>query len=103
MLAVQESMMLQLDCSDWIVSHAWIDNKKTGSSDGQSSPVENPNLPVITARAEIVDAPGSGGLRGTFGVTGRAVRSLGEFDPLGEILTLVPIPFHLPPAEMEVP
>jgi succinate-semialdehyde dehydrogenase/glutarate-semialdehyde dehydrogenase len=34
--------MLQLERSDLILSHAWIDNQKTGSSDGRSFTVENP-------------------------------------------------------------
>jgi hypothetical protein len=42
-------MMLQLDCSDLIVCHAWIDNKKVGSSDGQSFTVESPDL-IVTAK-----------------------------------------------------
>ena len=33
------------------------------------------------------------------GVTGRAVRRLDEFEPLGEILTPAAIPFQLPPPE----
>jgi hypothetical protein len=41
-LAVPESMKLQLDWSDLILSHAWIDNQKTGSSDGLSFTVEDP-------------------------------------------------------------
>jgi hypothetical protein len=40
--------MLQLDCSDLILSYAWIDNKKTGSSGGQSFTVINPDL-IVTA------------------------------------------------------
>jgi 4-aminobutyrate aminotransferase/(S)-3-amino-2-methylpropionate transaminase len=70
--------MLQLDCSDLILSYAWIDNKKTGSSGGQSFTVVNPDLIVtatslgiasggITGRAEIMDAPGPGGLGGRSG------------------------------------
>lgn len=59
--------MLRLECRELTLSYAWIDSKKTGLSDGQSFPVENPNLPATTARAEIVDAPGPVGLRGTFG------------------------------------
>ena len=34
--------MLQLDCSDLILNHAWIDNQRTGSSDGRSFTVEDP-------------------------------------------------------------
>jgi hypothetical protein len=35
-----------LDCSDLIVSHARIGNKKTGLSDGQRFTVESPDLVV---------------------------------------------------------
>src|SRR3984957_5088163 len=41
--------MLQLECSDLILSHAWIDNKQTGSSDGQSFTVEDPADGTILA------------------------------------------------------
>ena len=34
--------MLQLDCSDLILNHAWINNQKTGSSDGRTFTVEDP-------------------------------------------------------------
>ena len=34
--------MLQLECSELILNHAWIDNQKTGSSDGRTFTVEDP-------------------------------------------------------------
>jgi succinate-semialdehyde dehydrogenase / glutarate-semialdehyde dehydrogenase len=34
--------MLQLECDELILNHAWIDNQKTGSSDGYSFTVEDP-------------------------------------------------------------
>ena len=34
--------MLQLECSDLILNHAWIDNQKTCSSEGRSFTVEDP-------------------------------------------------------------
>ena len=34
--------MLQLDCSELILNHAWIDNQRTGSSDGRTFTVEDP-------------------------------------------------------------
>src|ERR1700678_3694496 len=34
--------MLQLECDELILNHAWIDNQKTGSSDGHSFTVEDP-------------------------------------------------------------
>jgi succinate-semialdehyde dehydrogenase/glutarate-semialdehyde dehydrogenase len=34
--------MLQLDCSELILNHAWIDNQKAGSSDGRTFTVEDP-------------------------------------------------------------
>jgi hypothetical protein len=33
-VAVQERMMLPVDCSDLIVRHPWIDNKKTVEQPG---------------------------------------------------------------------
>jgi succinate-semialdehyde dehydrogenase/glutarate-semialdehyde dehydrogenase len=42
-------MMLELDCRDLILSHAWIDNKMTGSSDGLSFTVEDPADGTILA------------------------------------------------------
>jgi len=41
--------MLQLDCSELILSDAWIDNRKTGSSDGLSFTVEDPADGTILA------------------------------------------------------
>ena len=34
--------MLQLDCSELILNHAWIDNQKAGSSDGRTFTVQDP-------------------------------------------------------------
>jgi succinate-semialdehyde dehydrogenase/glutarate-semialdehyde dehydrogenase len=34
--------MLQLDCSELILNHAWIDNQRIGSSDGRTFTVEDP-------------------------------------------------------------
>ena len=41
--------MLQLDCSDLILNHAWINNQKTGSSDGRTFTVEDPADGTILA------------------------------------------------------
>ena len=41
--------MLQLECSDLILNHAWIDNQKTCSSDGRSFTVEDPADGTILA------------------------------------------------------
>jgi succinate-semialdehyde dehydrogenase / glutarate-semialdehyde dehydrogenase len=34
--------MLQLECSELILNHAWIDNQRTESSDGRTFTVEDP-------------------------------------------------------------
>jgi acyl-CoA reductase-like NAD-dependent aldehyde dehydrogenase len=34
--------MLQLECSELILNHAWIDNQRIGSSDGRTFTVEDP-------------------------------------------------------------
>ena len=41
--------MLQLECADLILSHAWIDNQRIGSSDGRSFTVEDPADGTILA------------------------------------------------------
>jgi succinate-semialdehyde dehydrogenase/glutarate-semialdehyde dehydrogenase len=41
--------MLQLDCSDLILNHAWINNQKTSSSDGRTFTVEDPADGTILA------------------------------------------------------
>jgi succinate-semialdehyde dehydrogenase / glutarate-semialdehyde dehydrogenase len=41
--------MLKLDSSELILSHAWIDNQETGSSDGRSFTVEDPADGTILA------------------------------------------------------
>jgi succinate-semialdehyde dehydrogenase / glutarate-semialdehyde dehydrogenase len=41
--------MLQLECTDLILNHAWIDNQKTCSSDGRSFTVEDPADGTILA------------------------------------------------------
>jgi succinate-semialdehyde dehydrogenase/glutarate-semialdehyde dehydrogenase len=41
--------MLQLECSDLILNHAWIDNQKTCSSEGRSFTVEDPADGTILA------------------------------------------------------
>ena len=39
--------MLELDCSDLILNHAWINNQKTGSSGGRTFTVEDRLLPSV--------------------------------------------------------
>jgi succinate-semialdehyde dehydrogenase / glutarate-semialdehyde dehydrogenase len=41
--------MLQLDCRDLILNEAWINNQKTGSSDGRTFTVEDPADGTILA------------------------------------------------------